>query len=106
MQVLLDVAITTPSTYRMILRYTNPNPTPIKGEVTMEAPEGSGAEAVPATTVMLPPTGGQVKYVPSTLKSYLLFDMKSIKISLFIFKSHMYKQCIIYFAAGICYGVW
>ena len=62
LQVLLDVSITNPSTYQMILRYTNPNPTPVKGEVTMEAPESGDALTV-SHHVVLPPTGGQVKHM-------------------------------------------
>ena len=62
MQVLLDVSITNPSTYQMILRYTNPNPTPVKGEVSMEAPANvdSGDALTVTHHVVLPPTGGQV----------------------------------------------
>ena len=74
LKVWLDVPITNPSTYQFILRYTNPNPTPVEGKVTMHAPnedggisEGSGeqASAPIAETVenyvVLPPTGGQVE---------------------------------------------
>ena len=67
LQVLLNVSITNPSTYQMILRYTNPNPTPVKGEVTMEAPvsgedriSDSGDALTVSHHVVLPPTGGQV----------------------------------------------
>ena len=64
LQVLLNVSITNPSTYQMILRYTNPNPTPVKGEVTMEAPVSEGGDALTVTHhVVLPPTGGQVKHM-------------------------------------------
>ena len=74
LKVWLDVPIANPSTYQFILRYTNPNPTPVEGKVTMHAPnedggisEGSGeqASAPIAETVenyvVLPPTGGQVE---------------------------------------------
>ena len=75
----MDVPITNPSTYQFILRYTNPNPTPVEGKVTMHAPnqatdggisEGSGEEAAVGGApmaetvenyVVLPPTGGQVE---------------------------------------------
>ena len=70
----MDVPITNPSTYQFILRYTNPNPTPVEGKVTMHAPndggniEGSGEQVGVAPTaetvenyVVLPPTGGQVE---------------------------------------------
>ena len=80
LQVWLDVGITNPSTYQFILRYTNPNPTPVEGKITMHAPnqamsegteEGSGggddsgapdsgAETV-EHYVVLPATGGQVR---------------------------------------------
>ena len=78
-KVWLDVGITNPSTYQFILRYTNPNPTPVEGKITMHAPnqavpegteEGSGQDsgdesgAPNAETVehyvVLPATGGQV----------------------------------------------
>lgn len=75
----MDVPITNPSTYQFILRYTNPNPTPVEGKITMHASnqvtdggtgEGSGEGAAPGSItiaesvenyVVLPPTGGQVK---------------------------------------------
>ena len=59
LQVLLDVSITNPSTYQMIIRYTNPNPTPLKGEVSMEAPANvdSGDALTVTHHVVLPPTG-------------------------------------------------
>ena len=75
----MDVPITNPSTYQFILRYTNPNPTPVEGKITMLAPnqvteggsiEGSGEGAAVGSVpiaetvenyVVLPPTGGQVK---------------------------------------------
>ena len=74
-KVLLDVNIDTQSTYQMILRYTNPNPTPVDGRIVMHAPEeggaggegeGSGDANGGATAetvehdVRLKPTGGQV----------------------------------------------
>ena len=71
----MDVDITSQSTYQMILRYTNPNPTPAKGKIVMYAPEdaqvdGSGDGTGPAMIaetvehdVLLPPTGGQVNYL-------------------------------------------
>ena len=59
----------------MILRYTNPNPTPAKGKIVMHAPDeiGGGGEGsndgdsviLEAETVehdvILPPTGEQVR---------------------------------------------
>ena len=68
----MDVGITTQSTYQMILRYTNPNPTPVQGKIVMHAPDdteiagsgdGDGVVMVAETVehdVLLPPTGGQV----------------------------------------------
>ena len=58
----------------MILRYSNPNPTPAQGKIVMHAPdeavgggegsgEGSAAISEAETVehdVILPPTGGQV----------------------------------------------
>ena len=66
-EVLLDVPVTAASVYRMVLRYTNPNPTPIIGEVTMEpqvSPEsGEAAGEAIAHHVLLQPTGGQPAFV-------------------------------------------
>ena len=82
----MDVGITTQSTYQMILRYTNPNPTPIKGKIVMHAPDdteidgsGEGAALVAETVendVLLPPTGGQVNY--SSYK-YICSEVKASK---------------------------
>ena len=72
----MDVAITTPSTYQMILRYTNSNPTPAKGEVTMFAPDQSLIAQTVTHAVVLQPTGGQVQSLLFTLKTYLCIDVK------------------------------
>ena len=45
----------------MVLRYTNPNPTPFVGEVSMLKQDGTGDEV--AHQVLLPPTGGQPQLV-------------------------------------------
>jgi laminin alpha 3/5 len=70
-EVLLDVMVTSPSVYNMVLRYSNPNPTPIIGEITMESAgggslesgESDGAGTSLAHQVLLPPTGGQPSFV-------------------------------------------
>ena len=68
-EVLLDVPVTSSSVHKVILRFTNPNPTPVNGEVTLtkisSADKGDAAADDPAVSevqshvVVLPPTGGQ-----------------------------------------------
>ena len=47
-QVLLDVPIEHSSVYRMVIRYTNPNPEPVIGEVSVVRSVGEG-DANPQT---------------------------------------------------------
>lgn len=62
-EVLLDTPVTSPSVYRVILRYTNPNSESKLGEVSLVA-NGEGRVAEPQTHhVLLPPTGGQPAFV-------------------------------------------
>ena len=56
-EVLQDIELTTTSAYRMLLRYSNPNPTPILGEVRVDNKEDPSISI--AHKVLLPPTGGQ-----------------------------------------------
>lgn len=45
LQVFLPVEVTAPSVYRMVLRYTNPNPNDFIGEVTVSPLGGYGGPA-------------------------------------------------------------
>ena len=56
-EVLQDVTLDTPSVYQVLLRYTNPNPIPIIGEVRVEGIDDPNISF--ADKVVLPPTGGQ-----------------------------------------------
>lgn len=58
-EVLLDVDVQSQSSYRFVIRYTNPNPTPIIGEVEMIAEDGTSI----VRQVLLQPTGGQPAFV-------------------------------------------
>ena len=54
-EVLQDISLDTASVYRMVLKYTNPNPTPIVGEVRVEGIDDPSISI--AHKVLLPPTG-------------------------------------------------
>ena len=54
-EVLQDISLDTASVYRMVLRYTNPNPTPIIAEVRVEGIDDPSISI--AHKVLLPPTG-------------------------------------------------
>ena len=58
-EVLQDISITAASTYNTVLRYQNPNPGPVLGQVTVTR-RGAAEEEVPMRhSVVLEPTGGQ-----------------------------------------------
>ena len=56
-EVLQDMSVSTPSVYQMVLRYSNPNPTPMIGEVRVTGVDDPNVSI--AHKVLLPPTGGQ-----------------------------------------------
>ena len=66
-QVLLDVPIEHSSVYRMVIRYTNPNPEPVIGEVSVVRSVGEG-DANPQTH--------QVSFSPAKFSWHFRVDFK------------------------------
>ena len=61
-EVLQDVTVEKQSVYHMVLRYMNPNPTPIVGEVRMEPKDASNGEPIAQEVLLQPTTDGQPSF--------------------------------------------
>ena len=58
-EVLLDIPVTSPSDYRLVYRYHNPNPTAVVGEVTVMPASDPASDGGGEAAGVTPATGGQ-----------------------------------------------
>ena len=71
-EVLKNVTIERQSLYRMVLRYINPNPTPIIGEVKMVSEDGT---VTPAYLKLQPTPDGQPSFVAASVSENAVYPL-------------------------------